>query len=196
MDELDAVDDAIRRGDTARVHAVLTPELLSIINSSAAEHEDGGTLSLAVAHGRLDAMRLLLEQGCDPNAAPASARPLHVAVSDLEGEQALHAVRLLLEFGADASLLDDVGRTALALAEDWEVDDKPLAELLRGHAKLQTALDIGVRVRVHGLQRAPQHNGLCGRVVDFDALTGRFGVRIEGSHDTGLRVKPANLSAI
>ena len=42
-----------------------------------------------------------------------------------------------------------------------------------------TARPRSVRVRVHSLLRAPEHNGAEGEVVDFDPRSGRWRVRLQ-----------------
>lgn len=71
-------------------------------------------LNLACQMGRLEAARLLLERGADPNMASAVLHltPLHRAV--MRGNQRL--VQLLLEYNADTSARDAWGRTALHTA--------------------------------------------------------------------------------
>jgi hypothetical protein len=64
----------------------------------------------------LQAMRLLLDVGADVNArGPYEMTPLHFAASG----GAFEAARLLLERGADPSLLDEKGRKPSDLAIKW-----------------------------------------------------------------------------
>lgn len=73
----------------------------------------GGSTPLmyAVLYGDADAVRLLLDNGADPNARnEAGASALMWAVDDLE------KTRLLLECGAEVNARSDDGRTALAIA--------------------------------------------------------------------------------
>ncbi|HET8676995.1 MAG TPA: ankyrin repeat domain-containing protein, partial [Blastocatellia bacterium] len=73
----------------------------------------GGTTPLmqAVLYGDADSVRLLLEQGADPNTRnDAGATALMWAVDDLE------KARLLVEHGADVNARSDDGRTPLLIA--------------------------------------------------------------------------------
>ena len=53
---------------------------------------------------------------------------------------------------------------------------------------------IGCRVMVHGLEKAPQHNGIEGFIVDCFEDTGRNGVRLSNGKE--LKISPANLKII
>ena len=47
------------------------------------------------------------------------------------------------------------------------------------------------RVRVDGLQSAPQHNGTWGQVVLYDRVSGRYEVKVRGNKH--LKLKVANV---
>lgn len=44
------------------------------------------------------------------------------------------------------------------------------------------------RVRVDGLQSAPQHNGTWGQVVQYDRVAGRYEVKVRGNKHLKLKV--------
>lgn len=95
--------DACRAGDVAALRDMLRREP-SLVRERTA---DGGTcLHLAVRH--VDAVRLLLEHGADPNARDAgdNAYPLHFA----GGAGGVDVVRALLDAGADVHGVGDVHR--------------------------------------------------------------------------------------
>ena len=53
-------------------------------------------------------------------------------------------------------------------------------------------LQVGNRVRLHALQAKPEHNGKAGKLVAWDAGSGRWTVALDGGGS--LRVKAANLA--
>ena len=82
-------------------------------------------LVLAQHHGRLDAVRELVQCGADVNGeSETGMTPLHLAVDvarDADDLQSLNVVRLLLELGADPRKVDREGRSAL----DWCATEMP-----------------------------------------------------------------------
>ena len=52
-------------------------------------------------------------------------------------------------------------------------------------------LSAGVRVRLHSLQAAAQHNGVDGHLLKWNASTGRWGVKLSTGQE--LSVRPANV---
>ena len=57
------------------------------------------------------------------------------------------------------------------------------------------APSVGARVQLHSLLRTPEHNGAEGEVVEFDASTGRWRVRLEpGGRE--LALKAGNLAVV
>jgi len=85
----------------------------------------GDTLLMqAVLYGDVDSMRLLLDNGADPNARnEAGATALMWAVNDLD------KTRLLLEYGADVTARSDNGRTAIIIAAG-RAGNAPVVRLL------------------------------------------------------------------
>ena len=103
-------------------------------------------LIIAVANGRIDAARLLLEAGADPNVmGEGTETPLLMAV----GERSYQLVKLLLEFGA-AQEIDhyggDTGMTALGIATSQL--DLELVKLL-----LEAGADVDATDDEHKLAR-------------------------------------------
>src|SRR6266508_4208059 len=138
VDELLAADPALTvheaaaLGRTARLR-----ELLDEDPSRADEFGDDGfhPLGLACFFGHIDAARLLLERGADPNTLARNehiqAGPLHSAVASegkgLEVRDGLAA--LLLEQGADPNRRQGGGFSALDAAR--QNGDQHVEELLR-----------------------------------------------------------------
>jgi uncharacterized protein len=90
------------------------------VNAAAKNGLKVAALHAAVAGGKLDIVKAVLEAGGDPNAPQqAGFRPMHEA-----GTKANRALaELLLKHGADPSLTSDNGKSAIDLARD------------RGHAE-------------------------------------------------------------
>jgi tetratricopeptide (TPR) repeat protein len=65
------------------------------------------------------------------------------------------------------------------------------------HAPMEpTAPSVGARVKLHSLQKNPEHNGVEGEVVEpLHPVSGRWGVKID-SDGRVLALKPANLVLI
>ena len=56
---------------------------------------------------------------------------------------------------------------------------------------------VGARVQLHSLLRTPEHNGAEGEVVEFDASTGRWRVRLAGEPDEReLALRASNLAVL
>jgi len=100
----------------------------------------GGTTPLmqAVLYGDLEAVRLLLANGADPNIHnEAGATPLMWAAADA------HKTRLLLEHGADVNARSDDGRTPLLIAAGQFGNDEVLRLLLDRGADLSARSPAG-----------------------------------------------------
>jgi ankyrin repeat protein len=107
------VFEAAALGDTARLSEIISQNP-SVVDAIA---DDGfHPLHLAAYFGKVDAARVLLAAGADPNAVAQNAsrvRPIHSAASS----QHLHIMRILLETGADPDAQQQGGWTALHSAE-------------------------------------------------------------------------------
>ena len=100
----DAFFEACARGDLAAIGDLLAHDL-TLVRERRRPHGSTG-LHLAAAAGHLEAVRLLLERGADPDARDGGdhASPLHVAA----GGGHLEIVRALLDAGADVHGKGDV----------------------------------------------------------------------------------------
>jgi uncharacterized protein len=82
-----------------------------------AHSQDGFSgLGLAAFFGHIEALRLLLQAGADPNAASRNkmrVTPLHSAVAQRDGKKAAEMTRLLLAQNANVNLAQDGGWTPL-----------------------------------------------------------------------------------
>ena len=95
-----SIFDASTVGDAERVRELVSADR-SLVNAMAG---DGFfPLGLAAFFKRPGVMKVLLENGADPNMAsqPAGFTPLHSAVADDEGDAVKDMVRWLLDAGAD-----------------------------------------------------------------------------------------------
>lgn len=120
--------EAAALGHADRLRAALDaePDLVSRL-----AHDGWTALHLAGFFGHVEAVRLLLERGADPNAASANGMrntPLHAAIA---GPLPIEGVRLLVEAGADVNARQHGGYTALhAAAQHGAID---LIDLLLDH---------------------------------------------------------------
>jgi ankyrin repeat protein/mono/diheme cytochrome c family protein len=100
--------EAVSRGDTAAAGRMLRARK-SLAN--ARDGNEATPLMYATVLGGLDMMRLLLDQGADPN-----ARNHRQAAALVWASTNLEAVKLLLERGADPNVRSVEGRTPLFIA--------------------------------------------------------------------------------
>jgi len=116
-------------------------------------HDNDGKTPLQVAtqHGRLNNMKLLLDQGADVNAKDkAGQTALYVAVQQNKNTD---SIKLLLDKGADINTKDKVGRTALHIAVQYKSIDSVKCLLDEGadintkNMFGQTALHIAVEYK-------------------------------------------------
>jgi ankyrin repeat protein len=100
-------------GQPAAVHALIAAG--ADVNAAAKNPLKVAALHAAVAGGKLDVVKAVLEAGADPNAQQqAGFRALHEA-----GTKANRALaELLLAHGADPSLPNDEGKSAIDLARE------------------------------------------------------------------------------
>jgi len=115
------------KGDSEVIQVLLDCKL--DINAKA--HYDRTALHNALeywAPHHSETVRLLIENGADPNARMSDgSAPLHLASSEGIAE----AVRLLLMYGADVEAVDGMGRTAFQVASEEGRDE--ITKLLSAH---------------------------------------------------------------
>lgn len=131
---------------------------------------------------------LLLDARAAVNAVEArgGATPLHAAAA--RGNLVL--MKLLREAGGSTSARDRLGRSARDVAQQAGSGGAFEACI----ALLQDAPDImGERVRVHSLTKRADLNGQVGRVVLFDAKSGRYGVKLDGGSEDSVKLLPKNM---
>ena len=114
-------------GDSEVIQVLLDCKL----NINAKARHDETALHNALqywAPNHFETVRLLLENGADPNARIFDdSAPLHLASSKGTAE----AVRLLLKYGADVVAVDGMGRTAFQVASEEGRDE--ITKLLSAH---------------------------------------------------------------
>uniref|UniRef100_A0A3Q3FGS7 KN motif and ankyrin repeat domains 4 n=1 Tax=Labrus bergylta TaxID=56723 RepID=A0A3Q3FGS7_9LABR len=111
-------------------------QLLKLGDINACSRQAGQTaLMLAVSHGRVAMVKLLLSCGADVNAQDREESTALMCASE-HGH--IHIVRLLLETGrCDISLKDKNGQTALSVAEG--ASHKEIVDLLKAHTETQAS---------------------------------------------------------
>jgi ankyrin repeat protein len=122
-----AVFEAVRKGDTVSLQAMLSDRsLVNVRDTTAAT-----PLMIAALDGDADSVKLLLESGADPNAQNAAgATALMWAVDDLT------KARLLLGAGADVNMKSQKGTTALIVAASLPGSAEVMKELLKKDANV------------------------------------------------------------
>ncbi len=123
---------AVRNNDLAALRKAVKADL-------AVKDRRGATLLMhAAAFGSLDAMRLLLDAGADPNARSGiDATALIWAACDAS------KVRLLVERGADVNAVSKMGRTALVAAASCPGNLSAVKLLLSKGARLDAVAEDG-----------------------------------------------------
>ncbi|KAM7013136.1 LOW QUALITY PROTEIN: uncharacterized protein kank4 [Tautogolabrus adspersus] len=113
-------------------------QLLKLGDINACSRQAGQTaLMLAVSHGRVAMVNLLLSCGADVNAQDREESTALMCASE-HGHT--HIVRLLLETGrCDTSLKDKNGQTALSVAEG--ASHKEIVDLLKAHAETRASAE-------------------------------------------------------
>jgi tetratricopeptide (TPR) repeat protein len=103
---------AIDEGDVEEVRRLLTEDPAALDAPTTGDCPDR-PLAYAAAQGKIEIVRLLLDQGADPNARGESGRtPLHRAAESGQPEIA----RLLIEHGADVAAVDEQGFSPVYVA--------------------------------------------------------------------------------
>ena len=166
------------------------------IDARASDSADGVTaLHIAAAGGWLDCVGLLLRRGAavDPLAAAGVGTPLLAAVE--KGRE--HAAAALIEYGADASVKNEQGETAAAIAERKGMTEV-LARLGEADETSGPAGDIDAEVFERQLTRAIERDApdTVLRLLDgVDAAQFGFSPLHEAARHGSLRVAEALLDA-
>ena len=121
----DEIHDASIRGDTVRIQSILRSDPRAV-NAKTANGET--PLHLAARHGRIEVVRLLIENKADVDMKDKSGEtPLHEAAKMNQKEVA----GMLIQSGADINARDNNGMTALKLA--ITIHNREVVELLKSH---------------------------------------------------------------
>ncbi len=113
--DVDALYEAAGSGDTAKVSALLA----SGVNLNERTSNGSFALNNAAVENQVDAMRVLLDRGADPNVQNSQGdTPLICATKYAGGKAA--TVKMLVEAGTDLAVKDDKGNTALDYAKAKE----------------------------------------------------------------------------
>ena len=126
--QLAVARDLIKAGANPNV----SPRLIK--NPPAYEVAGVTPLMLAVEHGMGEMIRLLMENGADPNAADGEGRNalMHALLTDRSIEKPAESVELLLAHGAAVNARDKKGMTALGYAKQRSSDEgRRLGDILR-----------------------------------------------------------------
>eukprot|EP00933_Yihiella_yeosuensis_P044187 TRINITY_DN39278_c0_g1_i1.p1 TRINITY_DN39278_c0_g1~~TRINITY_DN39278_c0_g1_i1.p1 ORF type:complete len:406 (+),score=58.34 TRINITY_DN39278_c0_g1_i1:84-1301(+) len=123
------------------------------------------------ATGDLDGLCSVLKSRADPNAIDAwLCTGLHLAARN--GHETV--VQTLIESRADVGMVCGMGYTALEWAQ-WKQRHEVIARLTA------EKFSVGDAVEFHSLQHARELNGKRGEIIEFDAQTSRYLVRMNGS---------------
>ena len=114
----------------ARSNKADNVDIMSLLLARGGALHDSGALQMAAYDGTPDMVRFLLDQGADVNEIPKNdpgdprecrnGTALHQAV----GAGRLSIIELLLDRGADASLLDQGGLDAMGIAKERNIPDQ------------------------------------------------------------------------
>jgi ankyrin repeat protein len=137
---------AIRESDAQKVKALLSSQ--SGGADANARDEDGSTvLMYAATYADADCMKLLLEEGADPNAKSKSdVTALMLAIGHAD------KVRLLLSKGAEVNAKSKQGHTALTIAAARAGSAEVVKALLDHGAELTAANILGAAAQIGDIQ--------------------------------------------
>lgn len=110
-------------GKTEFVRAMLAQKLVDV---NLVDIDGCSAVYYAAANGHEQVLRVLLENGGDPNVVSIRRTPLHCATE----WRRVECVTLLLAHGADTSVVDKSGLTPLEVAREKRFDE--LVEMLQG----------------------------------------------------------------
>ena len=165
-----ALAEAARYPDLQMLKLLLTYEGLPGIANVHLE-ACGSALQSACGHGNLDAARLLLDHGVDPNTGGMPLRIAHVYPTPLEAAASngsLPVVRLLIERGAHINKRG-LNYTALGRAVEGK-DEQMVTYLLQNGARDASCLRVAVEHRCSAIIKQLLEYGM-----DIDARDGTFG---------------------
>ena len=141
----------------------------------------------------------LVERGASVNPRNRAGRtPLvELTMCSFRNKALLPAVNFMLEVGCDPSLADTDGISPISLASSAGVLDRSCMELisacaLRKRTNAGRTL-AGQRLRLTGLQAAPELNGVSVEVGSFDPYAARYACTLPSGESKA--IKPANLTA-
>ena len=120
--DVQALGMAAKRGDLRSLR-----RLLKIVPADSQDKDGGRALGCAIGEGEVEAAKLLLEAGANPNPRDRHGKTaLHWLVTHRNQAE---LIRLLLARGADPALRDDEGRTPADIAREFDREDYlPLLE--------------------------------------------------------------------
>ena len=105
--------NACREGDIEKINGLLSTDLLNI---NLRVNQDSPLIVAAYA-GKVNAVKLLLERGADPNIVDEDRdTALHNCIIDDVNQGHINCVHVLLDSGADPNLTNDNGDTPISLA--------------------------------------------------------------------------------
>ena len=168
-----ALAEAASSGDLQMLKLLLTYE--GLLGTTEAHLEAyGSALQSACGHGNLNAAKLLLDHGVDPNTGGRSLSSLSIADNYSTPLEAaafngnLPVVRLLIESGADINK-SGLNYTALSRAVD-EKDEQMVTYLLQNGARDASCLRVAVEHRCSAITKQLLEHGM-----DINARDETFG---------------------
>jgi ankyrin repeat protein len=116
--DIDALYEAAGDGDVAKVSALLD----SGVDVNGRTSNGSYALNNAAVENRVEAMRILLDRGANPNVQNSQGDTPLICATKYAGGQAA-TVKMLVEAGTDLAIKDDKGNTALDYAKAKDQQD-------------------------------------------------------------------------